>query len=395
MARDDGDPSHQDRAALCIHEIRALLEIRAQTGGAQAFAITSSGKGAGKTSLTVGLASSLALSGTRTLLVDCELAGRTKSTPSPNADPAKGQASPPQRLDEVMLLMGYLDEHDTDIFLLPEDARVGLVAMLDGDSLEQCVVHTSVPGLSILPAVSAQPHHIGKMSCHFIRRLIAEARQQYDMILFDTGPIPGSVEALFVASEVDEVILIVSRGELQNRVDKTIAHLKMIGARLAGTVFNRAVAGDVGMKEQTHPPRSGQNPPLRRANRGQNMGSGIFAAAVHAHARTDANPGGGVASENRSTAPPPPRPAEDDEAISPQDAGEMYRVLLRDEMDADESASPQTPRRNEAKRNDGANAINDVLDDLLDNVIASAERKMDPHKSGTAAPAAPTNPKTS
>src|SRR5690606_40421933 len=93
---------------------------------------------------------------------------------------------------------------------------------------------------SILPAVSAQAQHIGKLSCHFIRRLISEAKEQYDMILFDTGPVPGSVEALFVAGEADEVILVVTRGERQSRVDKTLAHLKMINARVAGTVFNRS-----------------------------------------------------------------------------------------------------------------------------------------------------------
>jgi len=395
-----GDGSIQSQAAaMSIHEIRALLELRGAAAGAKAFAITSPSEGSGKTSLTVGLATSLALSGTRTLLVDCELTGRAK----PAANNGVNGAPQRQSVDEVMTVMGYLDDRETDILLLPPDAKVGLVGMLEGGTLEQCVVETSVPNLSLLPAVGARPQHVGRLSTHFISELIAEARRHYDMILFDTGPIPGSIEALFVAGRVDEVILVVARGETQSRVDKTLAQLRMIGAKLAGTVFNRdemQLAGAAG--------ESTTDTPIAR----QDVGSGIFAAAVQAQtaakrSATAPSRKAEVSSEESPATEPasPVAPApttvqdEDDDAIRPEDAGELYRTLLAEEIDLDARQSPgaelslneaATPdsitsepptsagvmTADAAPTADNADELDedDMLDNLVDSVIVSAHR---------------------
>jgi hypothetical protein len=166
------------------------------------------------------------------------------------------------------------------------------------------------------------------------------------------------------------------------------------------------------------------------------MGSGIFAAAVHAHVRVDEPVVPGKAKEpikreveqeaareadregKRQPPSPPTRESEssparsapdvaspravddigDDDAITPEDAGEMYRMLLSEEIDADESAqspgSDSAPDQNDASEaddhkltdrpatddsasdspaSDDAQAINEMLDDLLDNVIGSAD----------------------
>src|SRR5690606_25008295 len=95
LSPDDPLGEGADLTALAIHEIRGLMQIRARQDGAKAFAITSPSRGSGKTSLTVGLASSLALSGTRTLLVDCDLAGRVAAVGGsrrPATKPAIGDA---------------------------------------------------------------------------------------------------------------------------------------------------------------------------------------------------------------------------------------------------------------------------------------------------------------
>ena len=278
--------------ALSIHEIRALIQIRAEAKGERSFAITSSSQGAGKTSLTVGLASSLALSGTKTLLVDCELASRVLGDAT-TPDESTPQKPLKQSLDEVMVEMGYLKPHDLDLFLSPEEATIGLLGMLGGVPLDQCVVRTGIPGLSILPALSASSHHIGKMSAKFIRTLIDQAQDSYDMILFDTGPIPGSVEALFVAGAVDGVIVVASRGEQQSRFNRTLTQLKVVGAQLVGTVFNRVPVKDLtllaGEQRRWQPRTRKRTSSTRRVHREpivQIAGSGILAAAVHAQSKT-------------------------------------------------------------------------------------------------------------
>jgi len=64
-------------------------------------------------------------------------------------------------------------------------------------------------------------------------------------VLIDTGPVPGSLEASVVASQVDEVILTVARGEQRTLAEKSANHLSALGARIAGIVFNRARNEDV------------------------------------------------------------------------------------------------------------------------------------------------------
>ena len=77
-----------------------------------------------------------------------------------------------------------------------------------------------------------------------MRRLVNEAKKHFEIILIDTGPILGSIEATPVAAASDGVILTVARGQQRPLVEKALAHLNSIGARVAGVVFNRAQSRD-------------------------------------------------------------------------------------------------------------------------------------------------------
>lgn len=254
-----------DATASSIHQIRAVLQVQARSQDTKAFAFTSPRRGAGKTSVAIGVASSLAMSGTRTLVVDCDLAGRISrgqtGAPAKNGqapgtttdktngkvtfdrfgplDP-EGSSAENASMDNIVIEQGYLSENETQALSNEHAGKVGVTGMLDGAPLEQCAVDATVPGLSLLPAVNAHTHHIGKMSDAFIRRLIDEARNTYDLVLFDTGPVPGSVEALLVTSQVDGVIVVVPQGEARQALDRTMSYLKVVGAKVTGTVFNRA-----------------------------------------------------------------------------------------------------------------------------------------------------------
>ena len=248
-----------DATASSIHQIRAVLQVHAGSNDAKAFAFTSPRRGAGKTSVTIGVASSLAMSGTRTLVVDCDLAGRIArgQTGGPSGEgtglsingvhdrfgPLDLEGSSPENasIDNIVIEEGYISDDDKGMFSEAKGGvKVGVTGMLDGGSLSECCVEATVPGLSLLPAVHAQPHHIGMMSDAFVRRLIEEAQGTYDLVLFDTGPVPGSVEALLVTSQVDGVVVVVPQGETRQALSRTMSYLKVVGAEVFGTVFNRA-----------------------------------------------------------------------------------------------------------------------------------------------------------
>lgn len=347
------DPADTDRTALSIHEIRGLLELRAQRDAAQAFAITSPSHGSGKTSLTVGLASSLALSGTRTLLVDCELAGRIHESDPTGGPDNNAVSSGAQSLDRVMIDMGYLSAVDTDQFLLTDSEGTGLVGALNGAALDQCVVPTKIANLFMVPALSAKAEHIGKLSSRFIRRLVDEARNEYDIILFDTGPIPGSVEAMFVATAADGVVLVVARGELQNQLERTLAHLRVIGANLIGTVFNRTEHRDLTVQLPDYPvtPTDPVTPPRRLPDTSRLAGSGIFAAVIETQA-------GPMVTAEKSGVP-----------ISAADAGDGLSELLRNPDNLTPPPASTIPQRP---------TLQDVLDQYVEATIKSAESTRTP-----------------
>ena len=201
------DPAQAATAAHCVHQIRTMLQINSGEDRS-VFAVTSASPGDGKTSLTLALGLSFAASGSRTLLIDCDLVGAG--------------------------LTARLDMAGPD----------GVLEAMANRDLLAYVRPTDIADLSMLPVGHAQAHHAGMFSPAALRRLLTEAKKHYEIILIDSGPVLGSIEATPVCAASDGVILAVSRGQQRPLVEKAIQHLQSIGARFAGVVFNRAQARD-------------------------------------------------------------------------------------------------------------------------------------------------------
>jgi capsular exopolysaccharide synthesis family protein len=202
------DPGQASIAAHCVHQVRTRLQIDAPVDGPVAYSVTSASSGDGKTSLTLALGLSFAASGQRTLLIDADLVGAGLT--------ARLNMNGPE---------GILDAVTTR-------------------DLMRYVKDTDVADLAMLPAGNAQLSHAGIFSPAAMKRLINEAKKHYEVILFDTGPVLGSIEATPVCSATDGVILTVARGQQRPLVEKALQHLRDIGGRISGVVFNRAQAKD-------------------------------------------------------------------------------------------------------------------------------------------------------
>lgn len=269
--------ARSDAAALAdaVHAIRAVLDGRdaktrgEEAEGGRAFAITSSESGSGKTGLCLGLAASLAAAGERVLLVDAAWANRPGASEGPQSR---------QTLEAAAVAMGYLHPEDVDALTETDDEPVGLLAFLAGASLQEARMATRIPGLSLLGAGPGQLDP-SRLSGRHIRRLVEASRADHEVMLIDTSAINAGLDALFVASAVDGVVLVVSSGEHQSKVDKAVARLRASGARVLGTVLNR-----VGKPA----PVSAEAEAKMRSLPGgwQDQGSGMFAAAVGGPARS-------------------------------------------------------------------------------------------------------------
>jgi polysaccharide biosynthesis transport protein len=200
------DPEVSAGAAQCVHQMRVMLQVAAH-GEPRHYLMTSSCAGEGKTSLTMSLGLSFAASGSKTLVVDCDMVGRALT---------RG--------------LGASDE-------------MGLFESLGGGDPLRFIRRTRA-GVWFLPAGRVNALYASKVSHLSVRRFLQTLRPDFDVVLIDSGPILGSVEAATLASEVDGVIVTVTRGQESALVEKTSHYLKAIGAHIEGFVFNRAKTKD-------------------------------------------------------------------------------------------------------------------------------------------------------
>lgn len=202
-------PEHDEMAALSVHHLRNMLQMQVVegAGGARVITITSASAGDGKTSLTLALGMSFAVSGQRTLLLDADLVGR-----------------------------GLTRE-------LRLDRAPGLCQAIGAQRLNGEAQTSSVENLWTLPAglPDVEAKHLSHAG---MARILETLRKEYDIVLIDTGPILGSLEANLVAALSDGVVLAVSRGQSHKFVAACLDRLNRMGARVAGLVFNRAESRD-------------------------------------------------------------------------------------------------------------------------------------------------------
>jgi capsular exopolysaccharide synthesis family protein len=250
-------------AAHCVHQIRAILQMRRPTNSA--YMVTSAAAGEGKTSLTAALAFAFAASGARTLLVDADLVG--------------------QRLTG-----GF-----------HSDRQLGLLDAINGAALGDCVKRIE-RGLRFMPVGKTDTTLAAwTLSAMSIRKILAEARRHFDVVLVDTGPVLGSVEASVVAPEVDGVIFTIARGQQRWLVEKATKHVQSVGGKLLGYVFNRAESRDFNRSAFRSSARSSTMPqepdwtPRREAPEAAKLGPLVTSVATLLPAHAEEN---GAASGN-------------------------------------------------------------------------------------------------
>lgn len=258
------EPEEAETAAHCVHHIRTLLQIG---GTNRVFSITSPMAGSGKSSLTSALGMSFASSGAKVLVIDCDLVGaglsrrlgvvvhqpleavlsRQKMLDQETLDRALMLSTSQGRpLADVLLDQGMMTEEEIErAGRLQRDTSLGILESCTPGRLRSCVASTDMNGLHVLPVGKAKPADASKLSPTAIRAMIQQARELYDIVLIDTGPAMGSLEASIAAAEADATVLIVSRGDEKSVIRKCVELLESVHANLVGVVFNHALDSDM------------------------------------------------------------------------------------------------------------------------------------------------------
>ena len=116
-------------------------------------------------------------------------------------------------------------------------------ADLDGPGLAAHLHRTGVDTLRFLPLGGMGRE--GGPSVATMARILTRIRDQFDVVLVDPGPIPGSDASSLAIATADAVVVAVSPQDHRLDAERTLTHLDVIGARVAGVVFNRASEKDI------------------------------------------------------------------------------------------------------------------------------------------------------
>lgn len=192
--------------AEALRNLRASLMFADLDSVVKTVALTSSQPDEGKTTLSFGLARMSAMSGTRTLLIDGDFRRKQLSLTS-----------------------------------LDEPAENGFLECLFGEcTVSEAVVQDSKSSLHILPLTVDRHTPRDVFGSKVFDELMEQLKQDYDLIIFDTGPIMLMAETRVLASKVDQVV-VVSRWLKTNRaaLKQTLSILSDFGATVTGVAINR------------------------------------------------------------------------------------------------------------------------------------------------------------
>ena len=246
-------------AVHAVHRVRAQMQIVSPEF--RTVAVTSANAGDGKTSVCLALGISFANVGRRTLIIDLDLVGHGLSS------------------------------------RMRMTAGSGVLDALNTSSPEGLARPSHVPMLDILPVGGGGDWSPARLRREEIQALLRNAAEIYDTVLIDTGPLLGSLEANFVCSSADAVLVIVGRGQSRTLVQRVLQNVRELNANLLGVVFNRAK--DTDFRSSTvsasvrsvrdHPGASGNGKASRGRADVDPLADAVFVDALHAdqHVRGD------------------------------------------------------------------------------------------------------------
>jgi capsular exopolysaccharide synthesis family protein len=185
-------------------QVRSRLQHAASLDSTRSLMVTSPSPGDGKTTVACNIAAGLALNGRRILLVDANF-----------------------RRPELHKIFG-----------LPNDQ--GFSAVLNSiDNFAASVCQTQVPNLDILPAGPRPTNSTELIESQLLIDFIERALEEYDHVIFDSGPLPLVSETIALAPRVDGVVTVVrARGNSRGLLMRMRDELRKIKAEHLGVVLN-------------------------------------------------------------------------------------------------------------------------------------------------------------
>jgi len=198
------DEGTESKHAEAYRVLRTNLLFSRKDEKFNTLVIVSAGAGEGKSTTTINLATVFAQAGSRVLIVDSDLRRPTM-----------------HKLFKVANSLGLTN------YLLKQN------------TLAEIVQTTSIPSLDFMASGKLPNSSMGILGSAQMKEMIAELKQRYDFIFFDSPPILGVSDASILASEVDLVVQVVQyRRYPQPMTIRAKQMIEKVGGNLIGIVLN-------------------------------------------------------------------------------------------------------------------------------------------------------------
>ena len=211
VAKKDLFAANQPKSTIseAYRGVRTALTLSARGPQQKAMLLTSAGPREGKTTTAINLATVLAFSGARTLIIDADL-----------------------RKPRIHASFG-----------LPNSKGLTNLIVGEEDPAAYCQ-RTQVERVDVLTSGPIPPNPSELLGRARMREILRKLRERYDHIIVDTPPIGAVTDAAVLATMVDGVILVVHAGKTRRQiVSRGIEQLRYISAPIIGVILNNLRIG--------------------------------------------------------------------------------------------------------------------------------------------------------
>lgn len=210
-----------DKMAICVHlprsraaeafrSVRTAICFSALGGSHRVIQVTSPTAGDGKSTLALNLAVAMAMSGKKTILIECDL-----------------------RRPKVKKLTGV-------------SSNKGIVDVLQGSAeLTDAIQGTEVDNFFVLHGGRQTKHPAELLVRPEFGQLLQVLREKFDYVIIDSPPVLAVSDPCGVAAQVDGVVLAIRLGKHTRDLGRrTLDQLRDVGASVTGIVINGVEEGD-------------------------------------------------------------------------------------------------------------------------------------------------------
>ena len=191
--------------AEAIQSIRTSMAFSNAGGLPKSVMLTSSAPGEGKSTISMSIASSFAMSGKNVVFLEADI------------------------------------RHDSQAKLFGLPNAPGLSDYLSGQS--DLVIHSNlrgVDGLDLIVSGTQSPNTVNLLESEQMQELILALEEQYDLVVVDAPPVIGIADSLLISQKVKSVLFVVAAGVTHTDVaQRAISRLQSVNAPMMGVILNK------------------------------------------------------------------------------------------------------------------------------------------------------------